>query len=109
MLCVVPVLISVELAAKRPRVPCYATAGLMVLLCISQFGCTFYYQPSILPAYGQDVDAAFRCRGHQESALSIRPRHACNWLRDVASLGIQQVQEQRLPVLSLVSAVNALH
>ncbi len=68
-----------------------------------------YLRTSVLPAYSEDMDAALGCRGHQESALGIRPGHTCDWVCDVAPLGIQQVQKQRLPVLSLVSAVDALH
>ena len=54
------------------------------------------------------MNAAFGCCGYQEGALGICPRYACNRLCDVATLGIQQVQKERLPLLRGMPAVDAL-
>ena len=55
------------------------------------------------------MDAASGSRGYQEGALGICPGYACDCVCDVAPLGIQQVQKQWLPVLSLMPTVDALH
>lgn len=63
---------------------------------------------AVSPAYGEDMDAACGCRGYQEGTLGICPSHVCDWRCDVTSLGVQQIQKERLYVLRLMPAVNAL-